>query len=60
MQILKPAVAKVVVTRARDTINQLSKDVGQVGEVIESLATHTKSIGGILDVIALSLNRPTC
>lgn len=40
-----------VVTRARDTINQLSKDVGQVGEVIESLATHTKSIGGILDVI---------
>lgn len=42
---------QVVVTRARDTINQLSKDVGQVGEVIESLATHTKSIGGILDVI---------
>ena len=40
-----------VVTRARNTINQLSKDVGQVGEVIESLATHTKSIGGILDVI---------
>ncbi|WP_299795674.1 methyl-accepting chemotaxis protein [uncultured Shewanella sp.] len=40
-----------VVTRARDTINQLSSDVEQVGEVIESLATHTKSIGGILDVI---------
>ncbi|MDP5147787.1 methyl-accepting chemotaxis protein [Shewanella sp. ULN5] len=40
-----------VVTRARDTINQLSKDVEQVGEVIESLATHTKSIGSILDVI---------
>ncbi|WP_351089991.1 methyl-accepting chemotaxis protein, partial [Shewanella sp. S1-49-MNA-CIBAN-0167] len=33
------------------TINQLSKDVEQVGEVIESLATHTKSIGSILDVI---------
>lgn len=42
---------QVVVTRARDTINQLSDDVDQVGEVIESLATHTKSIGGILDVI---------
>ncbi|RTR27675.1 methyl-accepting chemotaxis protein [Shewanella atlantica] len=42
---------QVVVTRARDTINQLSNDVEQVGEVIESLATHTKSIGGILDVI---------
>lgn len=42
---------QVVVTRARDTINQLSHDVEQVGEVIESLATHTKSIGGILDVI---------
>ncbi|MCT7943237.1 methyl-accepting chemotaxis protein [Shewanella holmiensis] len=40
-----------VVTRARNTINQLSKDVEQVGEVIESLATHTKSIGSILDVI---------
>ena len=40
-----------VVTHARDTINQLSQDVAQVGEVIESLATHTKSIGGILDVI---------
>ncbi|MFT6977434.1 MAG: methyl-accepting chemotaxis protein [Shewanella psychromarinicola] len=40
-----------VVTRARSTINQLSKDVDQVGEVIESLATHTKSIGSILDVI---------
>ncbi|AZQ12534.1 methyl-accepting chemotaxis protein [Shewanella khirikhana] len=40
-----------VVTQARDTINQLSRDVGQVGEVIESLATHTKSIGSILDVI---------
>jgi methyl-accepting chemotaxis protein len=40
-----------VVTRARDTINQLSHDVEQVGEVIESLATHTKSIGSILDVI---------
>ena len=42
---------QVVVTRARATINQLSKDVEQVGEVIESLATHTKSIGSILDVI---------
>lgn len=42
---------QVVVIRARDTINQLSQDVEQVGEVIESLATHTKSIGGILDVI---------
>ena len=40
-----------VVTRARNTINQLSNDVEQVGEVIESLATHTKSIGSILDVI---------
>ncbi|MGX9461317.1 methyl-accepting chemotaxis protein [Shewanella sp. A14] len=40
-----------VVTRARSTINQLSKDVEQVGDVIESLATHTKSIGSILDVI---------
>ncbi|QBF82937.1 methyl-accepting chemotaxis protein [Shewanella maritima] len=40
-----------VVMTARDTINQLSNDVEQVGEVIESLATHTKSIGGILDVI---------
>jgi methyl-accepting chemotaxis protein len=40
-----------VVTRARATMNQLSKDVEQVGEVIESLATHTKSIGSILDVI---------
>ena len=40
-----------VVSRARNTINQLSKDVEQVGEVIESLATHTKSIGSILDVI---------
>ncbi|GGP51437.1 methyl-accepting chemotaxis protein [Shewanella saliphila] len=40
-----------VVTRARSTINQLSIDVAQVGEVIESLATHTKSIGSILDVI---------
>jgi methyl-accepting chemotaxis protein len=42
---------QTVVTRARSTINQLSKDVDQVGEVIESLATHTKSIGSILDVI---------
>ncbi|QYJ86273.1 methyl-accepting chemotaxis protein [Shewanella mesophila] len=42
---------QVVVTRARDTINQLSKDVEQVGNVIESLATHTTSIGSILDVI---------
>ncbi|NMH66204.1 methyl-accepting chemotaxis protein [Shewanella salipaludis] len=42
---------QLVVTRARDTINRLSQDVEQVGEVIESLATHTKSIGGILDVI---------
>ena len=40
-----------VVTRARDTINLLSDDVEQVGEVIESLATHTKSIESILDVI---------
>jgi methyl-accepting chemotaxis protein len=40
-----------VVIRARTTINQLSKDVESVGEVIESLATHTKSIGSILDVI---------
>ncbi|WP_368880739.1 methyl-accepting chemotaxis protein [Shewanella algae] len=45
------ATGQQVVTRARDTINQLSQDVAQVGEVIESLATHTKSIGGILDVI---------
>ncbi|MFT5234690.1 MAG: methyl-accepting chemotaxis protein [Shewanella sp.] len=42
---------QVVVLRARDTINQLSDDVESVGEVIESLAVHTKSIGGILDVI---------
>ncbi|WP_028772844.1 methyl-accepting chemotaxis protein [Shewanella waksmanii] len=40
-----------VVTRARGTINQLSDDVEQVGTVIESLATHTTSIGSILDVI---------
>ncbi|WP_335917430.1 methyl-accepting chemotaxis protein [Shewanella chilikensis] len=45
------ATGQQVVTRARNTINQLSQDVAQVGEVIESLATHTKSIGGILDVI---------
>ena len=44
-------VGQKVVTQARETINQLSRDVGQVGEVIESLATHTKSIGSILDVI---------
>ncbi|MEC4726249.1 methyl-accepting chemotaxis protein [Shewanella sp. D64] len=42
---------QVVVLRAKDTINQLSDDVESVGEVIESLAVHTKSIGGILDVI---------
>ncbi|MEZ9820187.1 methyl-accepting chemotaxis protein [Shewanella sp. 10N.286.45.A1] len=42
---------QVVVTRARETISQLSNDVEQVGEVIESLATHTKSIESILDVI---------
>jgi methyl-accepting chemotaxis protein len=42
---------QAVVLRARTTINQLSEDVESVGEVIESLATHTKSIGGILDVI---------
>ncbi|MCL1147162.1 methyl-accepting chemotaxis protein [Shewanella marinintestina] len=42
---------QVVVTRARETINQLSDDVEQVGEVVESLATHTKSIESILDVI---------
>ncbi|QYJ97764.1 methyl-accepting chemotaxis protein [Shewanella alkalitolerans] len=42
---------QIVVTRARDTINQLSQDVEQVGNVIESLATHTTSIGSILDVI---------
>ncbi|WP_394132940.1 methyl-accepting chemotaxis protein [Shewanella maritima] len=40
-----------VVMTARTTINQLSDEVEQVGEVIESLATHTKSIGSILDVI---------
>ncbi|WP_226685118.1 methyl-accepting chemotaxis protein [Shewanella indica] len=45
------ATGQQVVTRARNTINQLSQDVAQVGEVIESLATHTKSIGSILDVI---------
>ncbi|PKG72895.1 methyl-accepting chemotaxis protein [Shewanella sp. Choline-02u-19] len=42
---------QVVVTRARETISQLSNDVEQVGEVIESLATHTQSIESILDVI---------
>jgi methyl-accepting chemotaxis protein len=42
---------QAVVLRARTTINQLSQDVESVGEVIESLATHTKSIGSILDVI---------
>ncbi|MCL1056432.1 methyl-accepting chemotaxis protein [Shewanella gelidimarina] len=42
---------QVVVTRARETISQLSNDVEQVGEVVESLATHTKSIESILDVI---------
>ncbi|MCK8045079.1 methyl-accepting chemotaxis protein [Shewanella sp. 1CM18E] len=42
---------QVVVTRARETINQLSDDVEQVGEVVESLAIHTKSIESILDVI---------
>ena len=42
---------QVVVTRARETINQLSNDVEQVGEVVESLAIHTKSIESILDVI---------
>ena len=42
---------QAVVLRAKDTINQLSGDVESVGEVIESLAVHTKSIGGILDVI---------
>lgn len=40
-----------VVGHARDTINALSQDVEQVGDVIESLATHTTSIGSILDVI---------
>lgn len=40
-----------VVLSARNTINHLSQDVKQVGELIESLATHTKSIGSILDVI---------
>lgn len=40
-----------VVNQARATINQLSDDVVKVGEVIESLDGHTKSIGGILDVI---------
>lgn len=45
------ATGQQVVARARNTINQLSQDVAQVGEVIESLATHTKSIGSILDVI---------
>lgn len=42
---------QVVVTRARETISQLSNDVEQVGEVIESLASHTQSIESILDVI---------
>ncbi|WP_076414040.1 methyl-accepting chemotaxis protein [Shewanella sp. UCD-KL12] len=42
---------QIVVTSARETINQLSNDVEQVGDVIESLATHTTSIGSILDVI---------
>ncbi|MDO6525467.1 methyl-accepting chemotaxis protein [Motilimonas sp. 1_MG-2023] len=37
--------------QARGTINNLSNDVSEVGEVIESLAHHTKSIGTILDVI---------
>ena len=37
--------------QARGTINHLSNDVAEVGEVIESLAKHTKSIGTILDVI---------
>lgn len=40
-----------VVNQARTTINQLSDDVVKVGEVIESLDGHTKSIGSILDVI---------
>ncbi len=40
-----------VVVQARGTINRLSEDVLHVGEVIESLDGHTKSIGTILDVI---------
>ena len=40
-----------VVTQARETISQLSSDVEALGEVIESLATHTKSIDSVLDVI---------
>jgi len=40
-----------VVTQTRETINQLSSDVETLGEVIESLATHTNSIDNVLDVI---------
>ncbi|KLV06239.1 chemotaxis protein [Photobacterium aquae] len=40
-----------VVGQARDAINQLSRDVIQVSEVIESLANNTQAIGSILDVI---------
>lgn len=40
-----------VVTQTRETINQLSSDVETLGEVVESLATHTKSIDNVLDVI---------
>lgn len=40
-----------VVGQARETISQLSHDVAQVSEVIESLAHNTQAIGSILDVI---------
>lgn len=40
-----------VVGQARETINQLSNDIAQVSDVIDSLANNTLAIGSILDVI---------
>lgn len=42
---------QTVVGEARNTINQLSSDISQVSDVIDSLASNTQSIGSILDVI---------
>ena len=41
-----------VVTQASNVINQLAGDVGEVTQVIDSLANNTQAIGSILDVIS--------
>ncbi len=42
---------KAVSVKAKESIEQLSKHVEEVGHVVDKLAKHTQAIGGVLEVI---------